>query len=56
MVACCDWSKVEVVRCCVCVVLLQAKRDDVAYTKWKQYKKSKDYQIKCQVWGQLGGC
>ncbi len=35
---------------------LQAKQDPVGFAKWKQYKNTRDYQIKCQVWGQVGGC
>ena len=34
----------------------QAKHDPVATARWREYKKSRDYQIKCQVWGQVGGC
>ena len=34
----------------------QGKEDPVAFAQWQKYKKSRDYQIKCQIWGRLGGC
>jgi hypothetical protein len=41
---------------CGCRMRGQAKADPDAYAKWQKYKKSKDYQIRAQVWGRLGGC